>query len=104
MALTPPLLVSAQAYVLVSKVRLTSDTAMDMSAFSPPPREQTTALASTGTDAARDSAGSAESDDDEPPTPGSTRILTTALLTLPLNLNPTLTNPKPLTPTLNPTP
>jgi len=65
-----------QAYVLVSKVRLTSDTTMDMSAFSPPPREQTTALASTGTDAARDSvgsAGSAESDDDEPPTPGSQR-------------------------------
>jgi len=60
-----------QAYVLVSKVRLTSDTTMDASAFSPPQREQTAALASTGTDAARDSAESAESEDDEPAAPGS---------------------------------
>lgn len=57
-----------QAYVLVSKVRLTSDTEMDVSAFQPPLREQT-----ADADAARDSAGSAESDDDEPATPGSQR-------------------------------
>ena len=77
----PPLIVSAQAYVLVSKVRLTSDTEMDVSAFQPPLREQT-----ADADAARDSAGSAESDDDEPATPGSTRIPT-----LTLTPTPTLT-------------
>jgi len=67
--------------VLVSKVRLTSDTEMDVSAFQPPLREQT-----ADADAARDSAGSAESDDDEPATPGSTRIPT-----LTLTPTPTLT-------------
>jgi hypothetical protein len=91
----PPPHLSAQAYVLVSKVRLTSDTEMDVSAFQPPLREQT-----ADADAARDSAGSAESDDDEPATPGSTRIPTltltltpgsTRILTLTLTPTPTLT-------------
>ena len=81
--------------MLVSKVRLTSDTEMDVSAFQPPLREQT-----ADADAARDSAGSAESDDDEPATPGSTRIPTltltltpgsTRILTLTLTPTPTLT-------------
>ena len=58
-----------QAYVLVSKVRLTSDTEMDLSAFAP---KQPAGLAvSEGVDSARDSLESgAESDDEFPPTPG----------------------------------
>ena len=102
----PPPHLSAQAYVLVSKVRLTSDTEMDVSAFQPPLREQT-----ADADAARDSAGSAESDDDEPATPGSTRIPTltltltpgsTRIPTLTLTLTPGST--RILTLTLTPTP
>ena len=55
-----------QAYVLVSKVRLTSDTEMDVSAFVP----RVTAV-SDGVDSARDALESgAESDDEFPPTPG----------------------------------
>lgn len=66
-----------QAYVLVSKVRLTSDTEMDLSAFAP---KQPAGLAvSEGVDSARDSLESgAESDDEFPPTPGSQRRTSSA--------------------------